>query len=220
MHNSNNFDIINTELDNYFTNDTSYKITKNDRENIVNNLLYKNVDLILEKILDNITYKNSKNMLTKKNTDYFDNLFKNCKNIINNKTKEGDTLLHNMVFFGCYDIVKLLLKHGAKVDIEDTDKQLPIHRSIFLSDIKIFNLLIKFSKNINVEINYKDKDGNTPLHLAILIKNYLIIKNLLINNADPYILNNANIVPLDLAKDKNKKFDENIIQIFKDFITL
>jgi ankyrin repeat protein len=211
--------IIDMELEDYYTKEHNlYYITKKDKENIINSLLYKNVDLILDTILDKFNYKNTKNIINKDDINYFENILKNCKEIINNKTKDGDTLLHNMVFFGCYDMVYLLIKYGAKIDIVDTDNQIPLHRSIFLSDLNVFDLLIKNSSDLKKELNHQDKDGNTVLHLAIIIKNYMIIKNLLKNGADPYILNNANIIPIDLAKDKNKKFDEYIIKIFKKYM--
>ncbi len=218
MQNPNNFIPINMELEKYYYNDNSFILQKKDKDKITNELLYNNIDLILDTILEKINQKNTKKNINSKDIMYFDNLFLNAKKIINNKTKDGDTLLHNMVFFGCYDIIKLLLKYGVHINLEDSDKQLPLHRTIFLSNVKIFDLLIKNSTNLKEEINHKDKDGNTPLHLAILIKNYVIIKSLLINGADPYIMNNADLVAIDLAKDKNKKFDEKIIQIFKKYL--
>ncbi len=215
MRNNNNLNPINMDLEQYYSDSDSFILNNKDKEDIVNELLYNNIDLILDTILEKINHKNTKNNINTKDIKYFDNLFMKAKNILNNKTKDGDTLLHNMVFFGCYDIVKLLIKHNVNINLEDSDKQLPLHRSIFLSDIKIFDLLVKNIDNLKEKINHKDKDGNTPLHLAILIKNYLIIKNLLINGADPYIMNNAELVAIDLAVDKNKNFDEKIIQIFK-----
>jgi ankyrin repeat protein len=215
MRNNNNLNPINMDLEQYYSDSDSFILNNKDKEDIINELLYNNVDLILDTILEKINPKSTKKNISTKDIKYFDNLFMKAKNILNNKTKDGDTLLHNMVFFGCYDIVKLLIKHNAIINLEDSDKQLPLHRSIFLSNIKVFNLLINNMNNLKEQINHKDKDGNTPLHLAILIKNYLIIKNLLINGADPYIMNNADLVAIDLATDKNKNFDEKIIQIFK-----
>lgn len=211
-------EIIDMELDKYYAKEYYlYYITKKDQDDITMGLIYKNVDLLLENILDRFTYKDNKKLLNSKDLLYFDNVFKNAISILNNKTKDGDTLLHNMVFFGSYEIVNLLLKYGAKINIEDNDKQIPLHRSIFLSDMKIFKLLIDNSINLKNDINHQDKDGNTPLHLAIIIKNYSIINNLLKFGADPYILNYANIIPLELAKSDNKEFDNDIIQIFKKY---
>ena len=132
MSDSNNFDLINMDLENYYSNNKLYDISKLDRDNIINSFLYKNVDMILDKILDKIDLKNPKKTINSEDIEYFNDLFKNSKEILNDKTKEGDTLLHNMVFFGSYDMIKLLLKYGAKLDIEDSDKQIPLHRSIFL----------------------------------------------------------------------------------------
>ncbi len=211
-------DFINLDLDNYYIEDyNKNKITSEDRENIIDNLLITNIDMILDVVLTKIHQYKSKKTISKKDFLYFDKLFKNSKEILNNLTKEGDTLLHCMVFFNCYDLVYLLIKNGAKIDIEDLDKQIPLHRTIFLSDNKILKLLIKKATDVSSYINYKDKDGNTPLHLAIIIKNYNIIHNLLKLGADPYIMNNAQLIPLDLAKE-NKDFDLKIIQIFKNFI--
>ena len=208
-------DFINLDLDDYYTNVINpIKITEEDRNNIINGLLKTNIDMILEHILNKINYKKPLKSLSKKDFIFYDDLFRNSKDILNNKTKDGDTLLHNMVFFNCYDIARLLIKNGANVDSEDIDNQIPLHRTIFLSDNKILKLLIKKSSNIN----YQDKDGNTPLHLAVLIKNYNIIHNLLKYGADPYIMNNAEIIPLDLAKDNSKNFDSKILEIFKNYI--
>jgi ankyrin repeat protein len=212
-------DLINLDLDNYYIKDyKKFKLSNDDRNNIINGLLKTNIDMILDLILNKINHRKPKKSLTKSDFLYFDDLFKNSKDIINNRTKEGDTLLHSMVFFNCYDLVYLLIKNGAKLDMEDLDKQIPLHRTIFLSDDKILKLLLKKSNNINNDLNYKDKDGNTPLHLAVLIKNYNIINILLKYGADPYIMNNAEIIPLDLAKDNTKDFDLRIIQIFKKYI--
>ena len=51
MSDSNNFDLINMDLENYYSNNKLYDISKLDRDNIINSFLYKNVDLILIKKL-------------------------------------------------------------------------------------------------------------------------------------------------------------------------
>lgn len=212
-------DFINLDLDNYYNkNSKKYKLNNNDRNDIINGLLKMKIDMLLDLILNKINHKKLKKSLTKNDFLYFDDLFKNSKDIINNKTKEGDTLLHSMVFFNCYDLVYLLIKNGAKLDIEDLDKQIPLHRTIFLSDENILKLLLRKPNDTNKYLNHKDKDGNTPLHLAVLIKNYSIINLLLKYGADPYVINNANIIPLELAKNNAKEFDLKILAIFKKYI--
>lgn len=204
--NNNNLDKIekiNTDLDNYYNN--RIIITPEERDKIVENsdsTLKIKISNILEDIISKINLKTLK--VSKKNYKYIEDLLNKSKNIINTKTVDGDTLLHQMIFYGCYDIIKLLLNLGMSPLLEDDDKQTAIHRCIFLSNIDIVKLVLSYCKNIIEEINKKDLDGNTPLHLAILIENYLIIKELLINGANPFIHNNANIMPIDLAKNNNK----------------
>ena len=116
-------DFINLDLDNYYIKDyKKNKITIEDRKTIVDNLLKTNIDMVLDIILTKIHQYKSKKSISKKDFIYFDRLFKNSKDILNNITKEGDTLLHSMVFFNCYDLVYLLIKNGAKIDTEDLDK--------------------------------------------------------------------------------------------------
>lgn len=54
--------------------------------------------------------------------------------------------------------------------------------------------LIKNDKNIN--INQQDKDGDTPLHIAIFLSNIKITKFLLENNADPILIDKWGQTPL------------------------
>ena len=42
----------------------------------------------------------------------------------------------------------------------------------------------------NIEINIKDYEGNTPLHLAVTTGNSRIVKKLLIKGADREMVNN------------------------------
>lgn len=201
--NNNNLEKIDTDLDNYYNN--KIIITSEERDKIVENsdsTLKIKITNILEDIISKINLKTLK--VSKKNYKYIEDLLNKSKKIINTKTVDGDTLLHQMIFYGCYDIIKLLLKLGMSPLLEDDDKQTAIHRCIFLSNIDIVKLILSYCKNIIDEINKKDLDGNTPLHLAILIENYMIIKELLINGANPFIHNNANIMPIDLAKNNNK----------------
>ncbi len=55
-------------------------------------------------------------------------------------------------------------------------------------------ILIKNDKNIN--INQQDKDGDTPLHIAIFLANTKITKFLLENNADPILIDKWGQTPL------------------------
>ena len=216
MTNSNKYDLINTELDDYYINNEIYLLTKKDRNNIIANKIINNVDAILELILEKINYKTDVNMLSKKDIILIGKILNKSKNILNNKTKDGETLLHAMVFFNCYDIIEILIKLDIDLLSLDNDKQNCFHRCIFLSNDKIFKLLINNIKNKDF-INTKDKDGNTPLHLSIIIKNYIIIKALVKEGANIFIENNEHLTPKDLATNSDNIIDKEIELIFKKY---
>lgn len=70
-------------------------------------------------------------------------------------------------------IVKLLLRNGVRSDEVDVNGRTPLHnamiwffRDITLKDLRIITLLIKYGSPVNL----KDKEGFTPLSLAVKYK--------------------------------------------------
>ena len=74
----------------------------------------------------------------------------------------------------------------------------PLHAAVSVGDIAIVRSLLESGNAANEQ----DRDGNTPLHLAAEIADDAIINILLIFDADPSILNNLKMTPLEslLAK--------------------
>ncbi|KAJ4459230.1 putative serine/threonine-protein phosphatase 6 regulatory ankyrin repeat subunit B [Paratrimastix pyriformis] len=66
--------------------------------------------------------------------------------------------LHYAAQSGNVEIVKLLLEHGAMVDILDAENKTPLH----CAAISVAPLLLAARANLSAE----DKDGSTPLHTA------------------------------------------------------
>jgi len=66
--------------------------------------------------------------------------------------------------------------------------------------------------HLNLDINYKNKNGNTPLIMAIKYKRYGNVKFLLAKGADKTIVNSAGLTPLELAKRLNA---HRIIQLLR-----
>lgn len=100
-------------------------------------------------------------------------------NIINNLTNNFITLKPQI--------------NQKNIDVKNDFNPL-IFKHIANDNITQLENLIKNSKNIN--INQQDKDGDTPLHIAIFLANFKIVKILLENNADPLIIDKWGQTPL------------------------
>ena len=75
--------------------------------------------------------------------------------------------------------------------------------------------IILLKKKLN--INKKNKNGDTPLHLAVQRGDYDIIQLLLDNGADITIKNKKGISPYDLA-DKDMRLAFNLEDIYNNLI--
>jgi len=70
-------------------------------------------------------------------------------------------------------------------------------------------------------LNIQDNDGNTPLHFAVLSKNYAIIKSLLEYGVDPLVHNKNDLVSFDFAVSKVDNtivYDKKVMDIFSEYI--
>jgi len=95
-------------------------------------------------------------------------IIENNKDIINQKDKDGDTLLMIAIRKRAPTIVvERLIKDGADVNEKNNNGDTPLMIAIEYNQT-IAKMLIENNKEI---INEKDKDGNTPLMLAIMDKN-------------------------------------------------
>ena len=110
--------------------------------------------------------------------------------------------------------VRVLLQHGAKVDYADNIKWFtPLH-FVALPERKdisdtfekrmrartvIASLLCNGSFSSNPDLNYQDRDGNSPLHYAVQIESIEacdVLNSFLDNGANPNLTNNRQQNPL------------------------
>ncbi len=123
---------------------------------------------------------------------------------VNAKDKNGETPLHRAAYLGTRDIVKLLLAKGADVNSKDKYGNTPLHK-VVTGSAKDDQIIIKSwldngmdpaefvgrDKDIaewllarGADANAKNKDGRTPLHLAIGSGMTSVAKLLLAKGAD------------------------------------
>lgn len=183
----------------------SIKIQKNKsaqkesiNKNVKNKKLKKQNNITLENILKNKTTNNSikkKNNLNSninKEEENYNSLISAIES--NNSKKVEDLLNHNF-----FNINKMNNKGFS-----------PLHISVINGNIKIVNLLIKNGAKINIP---SSKNKQTPLHLAYLNHNNYskdIIKLLLDNGADDFILDNNHKRPSDYQLNLKSNINTNI----------
>jgi ankyrin repeat protein len=89
---------------------------------------------------------------------------------INSKNDNGLNIIH-MASQGNQPITLIYLKEQLNVDLFTPDFSLstPLHWACYSGSVAALEYLISLEENINIDI--KDKDGSTPLHLAVLASN-------------------------------------------------
>ena len=110
---------------------------------------------------------------------------------INTKDKNNNYIISYAVINNRLDIIKLLIKKGAKIDILDSDDRTILYYPIKYGYNNILDYLLEINKEligVNI-INIRDKAFKTPLHYAITNKNIYALNKLLENEANPnYII--------------------------------
>ena len=160
---------------------------------------------------------------------------------INEKTNEGLTALHYASYKGNIKLLQLLIQSGASVEAVtnlgkniihmaaegnqpsmmiyliskehqssqsvDENGSTPLHWACYAGAEEAVNFLLNLEANINAQ----DKEKLTPLHLAVLGDRENIVLKLLQKNADKNIPNVRGELPIDLARKKNKRKIEMIL---------
>ncbi|WP_105169609.1 ankyrin repeat domain-containing protein [Pseudoalteromonas sp. T1lg23B] len=116
--------------------------------------------------------------------------------------------------------LQLCLEHGANPDILDGYKSSPvILEAAKYSRLANVKLLVKHGANLNAQ----NKSGNTPLHLAISVKNYNIAHFLVLSGASLKVENKWGYTPVDQLKkfgDAGVKKGSNYYEWYLKFVAL
>ena len=149
-------------------------------------------------------------------------LFKDIDDI---KNKDGRTPLHIACVCGNLGRIKLLIKHGARVNVKDIRDSTPLSLAVLHNHISIVSALVsefgcdpndglslhtacehgnmtivKTLMEVGANVNDKDVDGNTPLHLSARNKKNETMQTLLRDfKSDLNIKNKEGRTPLHNA---------------------
>jgi len=120
---------------------------------------------------------------------------------VNEVDQYGFSLLHRACANNKIDIVRLFLDSGSLVNITATDDWNPLHLAAVSGSIESVALLAKAS----IDMDAKDKNGCTALHLSVTSRNPALSKELIKYGCSKDILNNFGHTPLEYAKDKGRE---------------
>lgn len=105
-----------------------------------------------------------------------------------------------------FGIVKTLVSHGVEIQISSM-KTTVLHFAVCVDNFEILRYLLLHSSS--QEINFRDKEGKTPLYKAVEQGNQASIKLLIDVGGDAEIGDHNNIKPLDIILQK-KEIPQNI----------
>ena len=129
-------------------------------------------------------------------------LIEECKADVNLYDKDKWTPLYRASTGTRSDALELLLKHGARVDIANSDGSLPLHRAVDRrsgSDVLALFYAGATSNVINcfgTPLAYAAKNGDIPIAQALIVR-----------NADVNLVNDPlGVTPLELTRIHNKPY--------------
>lgn len=184
-------------------------IKKHDYNKLIN-IIKSNKDIDLNEVDENGIYLIQYAILFRQKDIVALLITRNCK--LDILDSDGRTIFYIPIKFGYNEIVNILISFSNTVIgiplllVQDSKMNIPLHYAINFKKWDIVNDIL----DANLNINYKDNDGNTALHLFINnigkgtdIDITEIMDKMLQNNININITNNLGQNPLHIATEKN-----------------
>lgn len=128
---------------------------------------------------------------------------------ITSQCSDGYYMIHYAAASGSVECFGLILKH-FKIDSETKNNIRPLHIAISANDAVMVSNIIVYG----ADLKYIDKDGNNYLHFAAKFGNIEVTKLLIDNGVNINAKNNADMLPLDIAKTKHAYISQIVYQKF------
>ena len=115
--------------------------------------------------------------------------------------KYNRTVLHQAAYTGDLRKVIYIVEHGGNTRAIDAKGKTPLHLAI-QSLPEAFQMLriTQYLIDSKSDVNAQDDNGWTPLHVACVVGDSRFVRQLLLANADVFILNNNQKLAINLAK--------------------
>ncbi len=94
--------------------------------------------------------------------------------------------------------IELLLQRGVDVNGRDTNGRSPLHHAVLSEKFNDGDAMLSLL-NAGARLEIRDRDGATPLHLAVEFGNLEVLETLLDKGANPAAKTNQGQTPMDLA---------------------
>ena len=121
------------------------------------------------------------------------------RRVVVNSFEHDTSLIHESAFKGCEKCVKLLMKNGWCIDLQDDAGWRPLHAAVFGQSLDVVKCLLAKGADSNV----LTKAGLSPLHLAVSNNDLYTTHELFQYGADPLIESRSAMVdegtPFQLA---------------------
>ena len=114
----------------------------------------------------------------------------------------------NAALWGHKEIVELLLKNGANINVRGKNRKSPLSWAAYMGHTDVVKLLFNWNANPNL----RDVTGGT-LHTSAFFGYSEIVKLFLDNNADPNLKDDSNLTALDWAR---KRGNHDTYEILKE----
>lgn len=134
-------------------------------------------------------------------------LLKENPALVSNAFFDGWTPLDEAADNGYLAMAKVLVAHGADVNVRAKGGRSPLYLAAMYDHRDIIRLLLEHGADANV----KDDNGVTPLHLAAWDGYEDVAKLLIDHGADPNAMDKGGETPLDWARKRGNRRMEKLL---------